>query len=112
MHEEILKSHHVKLSDGKVAETSMIARVFGGNLRNEMLCSQCKYSSKTWNHFQDLSLEVTGGISSVNDAIRAFTKPEKLSAGNEWRCDGCKNKVLVSRVGQPLCHCSNLFESV
>lgn len=95
MHEEVLKAKKVKLSDGKIAETTMISRIFGGYLRNELKCSKCAYSSKTSNHFQDLSLEVTGGIKSISDAIRAFTKPEILSHGNEWKCDGCKAKVQV-----------------
>ena len=64
MHEEIMKANNVKTSDGKLAETSLISRVFGGYLRNELKCSKCTFSSKTYNHFQDLSLEITGGISS------------------------------------------------
>jgi ubiquitin carboxyl-terminal hydrolase 36/42 len=58
MHEEVLKANGLKLSDGKVAETSFINRIFGGYLCSELKCSQCGYSSKTYNHFQDLSLEV------------------------------------------------------
>lgn len=64
MHEEALKANNVKTSDGKIAETTLISRVFGGYLCNELKCSTCTYSSKTYNHFQDLSLEVSGGISS------------------------------------------------
>lgn len=64
MHEEILKANQIKTSDGKIAETTLISRVFGGYLRNELKCSKCAYSSKTYNHFQDLSLEITGAISS------------------------------------------------
>jgi ubiquitin carboxyl-terminal hydrolase 36/42 len=64
MHEEILKANNVKISDGKVAETTLISRVFGGSLRNELKCLSCRFSSKTYNHFQDLSLEISGGISS------------------------------------------------
>ena len=93
MHEEILKANGRKLSDGKIAETTLICRVFGGYLCNELSCSQCSYSSKTFNLFQDLSLEVSGGISSVAGALKAFIKPEKLSSGNEWKCDGCSKKV-------------------
>lgn len=130
MHEEILKANNVKTSDGKVAETTLISRVFGGSLRNELKCLSCRFSSKTYNHFQDLSLEISGGISSgdfiqlifvtmcnrsslyrivclqkwriksschvaVSGALKAFMRSEKLSSGNEWRCDGCKKKVQV-----------------
>ena len=109
MHEEILKKHRVKISDGKIAETTMIGRIFGGNLRNELRCQQCGYSSKTYNHFQDLSLELTAA-STLTAAIGAFTKPEKLSAGNEWKCDGCKKKVQVSHICVVLCDVENVFK--
>jgi ubiquitin carboxyl-terminal hydrolase 36/42 len=93
MHEEVLKAHGIKLSDGKIAETTVISRVFGGYLCNELRCGECKYSSKTYNHFQDLSLEVTGGVNSVHTALKTFLKVEKLTSGNEWKCDGCNKKV-------------------
>lgn len=97
MHEEILKAHNIKTSDGKIAETTFISRVFGGYLRNELKCSVCTFSSKTYNHFLDLSLEVTGGVSDVTSALKAFIKIEKLSSGNEWFCDQCKKKVKASK---------------
>ena len=31
----------------------------------------------------------------VSGALNAFSQSEKLSAGNEWNCDGCKKKVQV-----------------
>jgi ubiquitin carboxyl-terminal hydrolase 36/42 len=72
MHEEILKANNVKISDGKVAETTLISRVFGGSLRNELKCLSCRFSSKTYNHFQDLSLEISGGISSGDFIHKKF----------------------------------------
>lgn len=96
MHEEILKSHHLKLSDGKITQTSMISRVFGGNLCNILSCPKCSYQSKTFNHFQDLSLDINKqGINSVDAAIKSFTTVEYLSQGNEWKCEKCKQKVKV-----------------
>ena len=96
MHEEVLKAHNLKTSDGKIAETSMISRVFGGYLCNTLTCTQCKYISKTYNHFQDLSLDIGHGVKSIAGAIDIFTKPEFLTAGNEWKCEKCKMKVKVS----------------
>ena len=58
MHEEVLKAHGLKVSDGRKAETTFVSRIFGGYLCNELKCSECGYCSKTYNHFQDLSLEV------------------------------------------------------
>jgi ubiquitin C-terminal hydrolase len=96
MHEEVLKANGVKTSDGKIAETSMISRVFGGYICNTLTCGQCQYASKTYNHFLDLSLDLSQGIKSVAGGIEAFTRPEYLSAGNEWKCEKCKQKVKVS----------------
>lgn len=96
MHEEILKSNGIKISDGKLAETSMISRIFGGDLCNILTCSKCNHQSKTFNHFQDLSLDINAGVKSIIEAIDLFTKPEYLSSGNEWKCEKCKMKVKVS----------------
>ena len=32
---------------------------------------------------------------AVSGALNAFLQSEKLSVGNEWKCDGCKKKVQV-----------------
>lgn len=95
MHEEILKQNGLKTNDGKITETTFIHQIFGGNLRNELLCPKCKHSSKTYNSFLDLSLELTKGVISIDSAIQAFTQAEKLTAGNEWACEGCNTKVQV-----------------
>lgn len=97
MHEEVLKANHLKTSDGKPAETTFVSRIFGGYLCNTLTCSQCGYASKTFNHFLDLSLEIRQGIQSLQGAIEGFTKPEQLSHGNEWTCDGCKRKVKATK---------------
>ena len=97
MHEEILKAQRVKLADGKIAETTFIGRVFGGNLCSELRCPKCTYVSRTFNYFQDLSLEVSGGINSIKRAYAKFTEVEHLTKGNEWRCEGCRGMVLAQK---------------
>lgn len=97
MHEEILKANSVKLSDGRIAETTVISRIFGGYLCNELRCPSCKFCSKTYNHYQSLSLDVNSGISSINSALHAFLKPEQLTSGNEWKCEGCNKKVKATK---------------
>ena len=94
MHEEVLKAHNVKTSDGKISETTVISRIFGGSLCNTVACPSCPYASRTYNHFQDLSLDLSG-VTSVAQAIDAFTRPEYLSKGNEWKCEGCNKRVKV-----------------
>lgn len=109
-----------------MSNTSLISRIFGGRLKNEVKCTQCNYSSCTYNHFHDISLDFQrvkhnknihhqgGGYGgsvfqnqgnkssssqnhcSLVDMISAFVKIEKLTEGNEWQCDRCKKKVKVS----------------
>ena len=114
MHEEILKQHKDTIkptttnptstsnkhtsnitTNHRQTETTLIFRIFGGLLRNELKCNKCSYSSKTYNSFLDLSLEVGKGVSSLLSALKAFTVIERLSVGNEWNCEGCKKKVQV-----------------
>ena len=97
MHEEVLKANGVKVSDGLLAETTFISRIFGGYLCNELRCLMCKHVSKTSNHFQDMSLDIVGNTSSVREALRFFLKSETLASGNEWLCSGCNKKVKVQQ---------------
>ena len=96
MHEDILKAFQIKPSHGKISETTFISRIFGGYLRNQLRCPLCNYTSKTYNHFQDLSIDLAHpSIKSMESALAAFFKEEKLCNGNEWRCDSCKKRVQV-----------------
>ena len=97
MHEESLKVYRVKVSEGAIAHTTLIGKIFGGYLRNELKCSKCSYTSRTYNHFQDLSLELSQGISSIDAAVAMFMKKEKLGKGNEWYCEKCKKKVQAAK---------------
>lgn len=92
-----MKCAGVKLSDGKIADSTLIGQIFGGYLRNELKCCKCGYRSQTFNSFQDLNLEVEGGIRSVKDSLRAYTRSETLDNGNEWRCEKCKVKVQAKK---------------
>lgn len=97
IHEEILKVYKLKRSDGKITETTLINRLFGGTLCNTVTCIACGYFSQTFNHFEDISLDIkSSSIHSIEQALGYFTQIEYLSSGNEWKCDGCKQKVKVS----------------
>jgi ubiquitin carboxyl-terminal hydrolase 36/42 len=47
MHEELLRANGLKLSDGKITETTAISRIFGGTFCNELRCTSCPYVSTT-----------------------------------------------------------------
>lgn len=108
MNNDILKVNRLPIFGGQntpptpgvvnIYDTTLISRIFTGKLCNILTCNKCKYRSKTWNSFQDISLNVGARVQSINDSIELFTKSEKLENGNEWLCDGCKKKVLVSLI--------------
>ncbi len=76
---------HKKLSPG-VADTSFVARVFGGQLRSQLLCECCKgRASNTYDPFLDLSLEITAA-KSVDKALSRFCAAEVLDGDNKCVC--------------------------
>ncbi|CAN0116678.1 unnamed protein product, partial [Ectocarpus sp. 13 AM-2016] len=85
----------------RLAETTPIHLVFGGYLRSQLKCSGCGFCSDTFDPFMDLAMNVekvdSSGVAmnerSLQAALRRFTAPETLGAGNEWKCGGC-NKLV------------------
>ncbi|CBN80156.1 conserved unknown protein [Ectocarpus siliculosus] len=89
----------------RLAETTPIHRVFGGYLRSQLKCSECGFCSDTFDPFMDLAMNVekvdSSGVAmnerSLQAALRRFTAPETLGAGNEWKCGGCNKLVEAEK---------------
>ncbi|CAM9838465.1 unnamed protein product [Ectocarpus sp. 12 AP-2014] len=89
----------------RLAETTPIHRVFGGFLRSQLKCSECGFCSDTFDPFMDLAMNVekvdSSGVAmnerSLQAALRRFTAPETLGAGNEWKCGGCNKLVEAEK---------------
>ncbi|CAN0112232.1 unnamed protein product [Ectocarpus sp. 4 AP-2014] len=89
----------------RLAETTPIHRVFGGYLRSQLKCSECGFCSDTFDPFMDLAMNVekvdSSGVPmnerSLQAALRRFTAPETLGAGNEWKCGGCNKLVEAEK---------------
>jgi len=75
--------------DNRIKETNMIYQIFGGYLRSQVKCLECKYNSNTYDPCLDLSLDIKG-CDSVKRALELFVKPEILSKGNKYKCSRCK----------------------
>ncbi|KAG5176893.1 hypothetical protein JKP88DRAFT_333792, partial [Tribonema minus] len=98
MAEAILRRHGVKANaPHRLDETTAINRVFGGYLRNQVQCTKCRYCSNTYELYMDLSLDMVGNISSLEDALKRFQAVETLDSSNRWRCGGCKQKVCARK---------------
>ncbi len=65
-----------------VAETSFVARVFGGRLRSQIKCACCGRDSNTYDPFLDLSLEIVKAP-SVDRALARFCATEVLDGDNK-----------------------------
>ncbi|CAM9747868.1 unnamed protein product, partial [Phaeothamnion confervicola] len=81
----------------RLGETTAIHRVFGGYLRSQVRCGQCGFCSDTYDLSMDLSLEIAGGIGSLQAALSRFTATETLDAANRWRCGGCRKMVRAHK---------------
>jgi len=71
--------------DNRIKETNMIYQIFGGYLRSQVKCLECKYNSNTYDPCLDISLDIKG-CDSVKRALELFVKPEILSKGNKYKC--------------------------
>ena len=91
---------YLKLND------SVVTDIFGGQLQSCIECQECKYVSRTFDPFLDLSVEIprsdsksllqktlnfTDSAKTTLDAcLQKFTGGELLEGENMWKCDKCK----------------------
>ncbi|CAG5116325.1 unnamed protein product, partial [Candidula unifasciata] len=59
-------------------------------------CLRCQAKSDTFDPFMDLSLDIKG-VSTVEEALSKFVKPETLDNENAYKCPKCKNKVRAQK---------------
>ena len=84
-----LPTHGPQAAPGARPRT-LVERIFGGVLRSSVLCRACGKISIKDDPCEDLSLEIQGGIASLDAALAAFTRTERLDKDNLFRCDACK----------------------
>ncbi|THU52192.1 hypothetical protein C4D60_Mb10t01400 [Musa balbisiana] len=81
-----------KKPDGPLAEeTTLIQQTFGGYLRSKIRCSRCKSKSERCERMMDLTVEIDGNISTLDEALLRFTSPEILDGENKYECGRCKS---------------------
>ncbi|CAH1398774.1 unnamed protein product [Nezara viridula] len=83
--------------DSYSKETTPLNQIFGGYLRSEVTCLECQHVSTTFQHFQDLLLDIRNA-SSVEDALDSYFSRERLGDGEHgYRCEQCKRKVAATK---------------
>ena len=69
-------------------ETTVINQIFGGYLRNQIVCVKCHAVDTKFEHFMDLNLSIND-ITTLNEAVDKFVVPECLE---DYECSSCKEK--------------------
>ena len=87
-----------KKFDLRTQETTVVYHVFGGYTLGTVKCLECGYVSKSFQSTLDVPLEVTGKISSVEEALREnFCSEELLQGSNKYKCSKCKALVRAKK---------------
>lgn len=79
-----------------ISHTTLVHQLFGGYLRSQVKCQDCKFSSNTYDPFLDLSLEIDRA-SSLESALERFTTEETLTESNKYKCQKCKKPVRAQK---------------
>ncbi|KAI3819878.1 hypothetical protein L1987_13730 [Smallanthus sonchifolius] len=72
-------------------EKTLIGLTFGGYLRSKIICMKCGGKSEQNERMMDITVEIEGGIRTLEDALDKFTCTEILDGENKYKCDRCKS---------------------
>ncbi|OCU00073.1 hypothetical protein XELAEV_18005856mg [Xenopus laevis] len=81
--------------DMSTKATSLIHRVFGGDLRSQVMCLNCFGESNTFDKFMDLQLDIKNS-NSVTEALKEYVKPEELGE-HCYKCSKCNEMVMATK---------------
>ncbi|XP_071545185.1 uncharacterized protein [Panulirus ornatus] len=82
--------------DHRSKETTPLNQIFGGYIRQQVICPLCRHVSTTFSHFQDLVLDIRS-VNSVEDALNLHFKKETLDVDNAYKCERCHKKVPATK---------------
>ncbi|KAF3591062.1 hypothetical protein DY000_02027252 [Brassica cretica] len=75
----------------KLEDTTLIGLTFSGYLRSKIKCMKCQEKSERHEKMMDLTVEIDGDISTLEEALRRFTRTEILDGENKYKCGRCKS---------------------
>ncbi|XP_076069127.1 ubiquitin specific peptidase 36 [Oratosquilla oratoria] len=82
--------------DHRSKETTPLNQIFGGYLRQQVICPSCRHVSTTFSHFQDLVLDIRT-TNSVDEALNLYFRKETLDADNAYKCEKCHKRVSATK---------------
>ncbi|KAG8093786.1 hypothetical protein GUJ93_ZPchr0012g21054 [Zizania palustris] len=78
-------------------EKSLVHKIFGGHLRNQVKCTECSHCSNQFDPFLDLSLDIAKATTLIR-ALKNFTEEELLDGGEkQYQCQHCGKKVVAKK---------------
>lgn len=72
-------------------ETTPMNQILGGYLKSSVKCLSCNHVSVTFQHFQDLLLDIRKA-DTIDEALEGYFSRERLEDMG-YKCEACKKKV-------------------
>ncbi|CAG0917852.1 unnamed protein product [Notodromas monacha] len=91
-----LKFRGASKLDVRSQETTPIDQIFGGYIRSQVICQKCNRKSNTFDHFQDLILDLRGS-NTLDEALASYFKKETLFSSSGYKCVRCRTVVQASK---------------
>lgn len=85
----------LKELDQHSKETTPLNQILGGYLRSTVTCLSCNHVSTTFQHFEDLLLDISN-VNNIESALRSYFAKEKLE-DSDYKCESCKRKVSATK---------------
>ncbi|XP_055619471.1 ubiquitin carboxyl-terminal hydrolase 36 isoform X2 [Toxorhynchites rutilus septentrionalis] len=76
-------------------ETTPLNQILGGYLRSEVKCLSCQHISTTFQHFEDLLLDIRK-VNSIEEALQVYFARERLEE-MQYKCEACKKRVAATK---------------
>ncbi|XP_055614336.1 ubiquitin carboxyl-terminal hydrolase 36 isoform X2 [Uranotaenia lowii] len=76
-------------------ETTPLNQILGGYLRSEVRCMSCYHVSTTFQHFEDLLLDIRKA-NSIEEALDVHFARERLEE-MQYKCEACKKRVAATK---------------
>lgn len=92
---ERFPKHVITNLDQYSKETTPLNQILGFYLRSSVRCLSCNHVSNTFQHFEDLLLDIRKS-NTVDEALQGFFAREKLE-DMDYTCSGCKKKVTATK---------------
>lgn len=77
-------------------ETTPLNQLLGGYLRSTVTCLSCRHESVTFQHFEDLPLDISK-VHKLSEAIEGYFSRENLEDCG-YKCESCKRRVPATKM--------------